>query len=274
MSAFRKGYADGPDGQVHFLDTGRGSGATTLVLLHQTPCHLGMFSAVYPLLAAAGIRAIGIDTPGYGQSAPTAETPTIDGYASAVLAVLDHLAVPATIVLGHHTGASIAAELAVKAPARVSRVILNGPPLFTAEERSAYLQAIAAAPRPELKADGSHLQAIWDRRAHFTPGWTNVAAMHKGVVMMLSVESRERSGYSAAFSHDIGVPLQAITQPGLILTNTGDDLYVAACRARDRRPDFGFVALEGGTHDIVDEQPAAWAAAVVTYCSGSAAETA
>ncbi|MEQ1802085.1 MAG: alpha/beta hydrolase [Gammaproteobacteria bacterium] len=258
----RKGYADGPDGQVHYRDSGAGA---PLLLLHQTPCHLGQFDAAWPLLAAGGIRSIGVDTPGYGQSDPPRGTPTIAGYARAVAAVMDHLRLDAADVLGHHTGASIAAELAVAEPRRIRRVILNGPPLFTAEERDAYLAAIAAAPRPEPSADGSHLQAVWDRRARFTPGWTSVAAMHRGVVMMLAADPRERSGYTAAFAHDIGIPLRAITQPGLILTNTGDDLYATSCRARDLRPEFAFAALPGGTHDIVDEQPAAWAAEVLKF---------
>jgi len=271
MPPFRKGYADGPDGQVHFLDTGdSGMTGLPLLLLHQTPCHLGMFAAAYPLLAGAGLRAIGIDTPGYGQSAPPAATPTIAGYARAVVAVLDHLGLDRVAVLGHHTGASIAAELAVGEPGRIGRVILNGPPLFTAGEREAYLEAIASAPRPEPRPDGSHLKAVWERRVQFTPGWTDVGAMHRGVVMMLAAEPRERDGYTAAFAHDIGPRLAAISQPGLILTNTGDDLYAMSCRARDRRPDFAFVALAGGTHDIVDEQPVDWSRAVTNFTLGRA----
>lgn len=259
----RRGYTDGPDGQVHFRDAG-GSGAP-LLLLHQTPCDLGQFDPAFPLLAGAGLRPIAVDTPGYGQSDPPRGPPTITAYARAMLAVLDHLGLGAADVLGHHTGASTAAELATTEPHRIHRIILNGPPLFTPDERAAYLAAIAAAPRPAQRADGSHLQAYWDRRARFTPGWTSVTAMHRGVVMMLAAEPRERDGYTAAFAHDIGVPLRAITQPTLILTNTGDDLYAASCRARALRPDFAFVALEGGTHDIVDEQPEAWAGAVTGF---------
>ena len=263
----RKGYADGPDGQVHFRD---GVEGTPLLLLHQTPCHLGMFDAAWPLLAAAGIRAIAIDTPGYGQSDPPRGTPTIAAYVRAVAAVLDGLQLPSADVLGHHTGASIAAELALAEPARIRRVILNGPPLFTPEERTGYLQDIQASPRPGPVADGSHLVAVWERRKRFTPGWTSVSAMHRGVVMMLAAQvsgegGRELAGYTAAFAHDIGVPLRSIRQPGLILTNTGDDLYAASRRAHELRPDFAFVALAGGTHDIIDEQPEAWAQSVADF---------
>jgi hypothetical protein len=31
------------------------------------------------------------------------------------------------------------------------------------------------------------------------------------------------------------------------------------------RPDFAYVELEGGTHDIVDEQPDAWVASVADF---------
>jgi hypothetical protein len=34
------------------------------------------------------------------------------------------------------------------------------------------------------------------------------------------------------------------------------------------RPDFAFVALEGGGVDVVDQLPEAWSAAVVEFLSG------
>jgi pimeloyl-ACP methyl ester carboxylesterase len=87
----RKAYATGPDGQVHYRDAGAGR---PLLLLHQTPCHLGQFDAAFPLLVATGIRVIAVDTPGYGQSDPPRGTPTIAAYAGAMLAVLDDLGPP------------------------------------------------------------------------------------------------------------------------------------------------------------------------------------
>lgn len=57
----------------------------------------------------------------------------------------------------------------------------------------------------------------------------------------------------------------AITNPTLIFSNTGEDLYAASQRAHSMRPDFAFVALDGGTHDIIDEQPDAWTEAVAKF---------
>jgi hypothetical protein len=59
--------------------------------------------------------------------------------------------------------------------------------------------------------------------------------------------------------------MESVTVPGMILTNTGEDLYLLSRRARKIRPDFTYVELEGGTHDIVDEQPENWANAVISY---------
>jgi hypothetical protein len=56
--------------------------------------------------------------------------------------------------------------------------------------------------------------------------------------------------------------------PTLLYTNTGEDLYAATNRCRTVRPDFAYAELPGGTHDIVDEQPQAWAAGVLWFLAG------
>ncbi len=72
-------------------------------------------------------------------------------------------------------------------------------------------------------------------------------------------------GHAASFRYDQLGRLAAIVAPTLILTNTGDLTYPFARRAAERRPDFAYREFEGGTHDIVDEQPEAFAAAVATF---------
>ena len=54
------------------------------------------------------------------------------------------------------------------------------------------------------------------------------------------------------------IDLYEIKHRTLILTNTGDQIYENALWAKRMRPDFDFVALEGGGVDIVDQQPEAW----------------
>jgi pimeloyl-ACP methyl ester carboxylesterase len=253
-------YIKGQWGQVHLLEAGHGP---VLVLLHQSPLSGAMFAPALPLLAAAGLHAIALDTPGFGASDPPPAPASIADHADALASALPQLAQKPVHLLGHHTGAAIAAALAARHPGLVDRLILNGVPLFSAEDRAHFAGFRFDPITP--RADGGHLIDAWHQRLRATPGWTDLAAMHRHVVTMLANPDRFFWGFDAAFAHDIAADLPAIRAPTLILTNSGEDLYQASCRAAALRPDWAFVALAGGTHDIVDEQPAAWATKIINY---------
>lgn len=258
----RRDYAHGPTGQIHYQVMGEG---IPLVLSHQSPSSSNMFRKAYPLLAAAGIQAIGIDTPGFGSSDVPEPRPSVADYATAFAPVLDQLGVAAAHFLGHHTGAANVAEFAHQAPNRVTSLILNGPPIFTAEERVEKVGLPGPAP---VQADGSHLKKRWDSRMAATVGWSDLDAMQTNVMQTLWAGETFWYGHKAAFEYDMTEIFMGLDVPTLILTNTGDDIYFLSCRARDMRPDMSFVELAGGTHDIVDEQPQNWVDAVVAYIKG------
>ncbi len=259
----RRAYVDGLWGQVHLREAGNGA---PLVLLHQSPLSGAQFEPALPGLAVAGLRAIALDTPGYGASTRPPAPPSIEAHADALLPVLDALGLDRVHLLGHHTGAAIACALAARHPERVDRQILNGVPLLSDAER-AHFAGFRFAPLVPL-ADGSHLTAVWQQRLAATPGWSDLAAMHRHAVTMLANPDHYHWAFGAAFAYDLAADLARLTVPTLILSNSGDDLAAASRRAAALRPDFAFVELVGGTHDIVDEQPAAWAAAVATFLTG------
>ena len=128
----RRGYVDGPTGQIHFRCFGAG---IPLILSHQSPSSSNMFQKAYPILADAGILAIGVDTPGFGSSDVPDPRPSVSDYASAFGPVLDHFDLSFASFLGHHTGAANVTEFAHQNPDRVDKIILNGPPIFSVEER-------------------------------------------------------------------------------------------------------------------------------------------
>lgn len=269
----RKGYVDTPTGQVHYRDTGAG---VPLILLHQSPHSSLMFSAAYAPLAQRGIRAIGMDTPGFGLSDVPDPRPSIETYASVIPFLMDALGLDRCTVLGHHTGASIAIELAVQHPERLKGVILNGPPIYDEAKRAASIARAQEHERNAVQpeADGSHFLRYWNRRLKATPGWSNIKAMHRSVVDTLYNGETAWYGHMAAYEHDTLNKFKQMPGPALILTNTGDDVYQWAKLGHELRPEFDFVALEGGTHDIVDEQPEAWADAVAAYTHRMAEEAA
>jgi pimeloyl-ACP methyl ester carboxylesterase len=259
----RRGYADGPYGQVHFHEAGSGA---PLLMLHQAPVSARQFEAVYPRLAARGVRAIGVDMPGFGGSDPTPFVPGVEDYARAIPAVLDHLGLATADIVGHHTGALVATEVALQFPQRIRRLILNGPLPLEDAERAQWLDWVRREEIPfEAVADGSHMLKLFNVRGAMAAGTVPQGTVTRYVVETLSGLAPFWYGHHAAFLYDHAASMRRITQPTMILTNTGDQIYEHAQRARALRPDFAFVALEGGGIDVVDQLPDAWAEAVARF---------
>jgi pimeloyl-ACP methyl ester carboxylesterase len=264
----RRAYTDGPFGQIHYRQLGEGM---PIVLMHQAPMTSNQFDYVYPELAARGFRAIGIDMPGFGQSDAVGDVPSIEDYARVIPPVLDAMGIASAAVGGHHSGALVSAEAAVRFPDRVSAVILNGPALFDQADRAdfrtgLYQRELRLVPAPAA----AHMVDIFTTRDRLAGGTIPVERLSDYVVQALVGQSPYWHGHNAAFGYAMEPTLRAITQPTLILTNTGDMIHEHAHRARALRPDFAWHALEGGGIDIVDQQPAAWAEAVAVFLRGLA----
>jgi len=106
----RRGYADAPNGQIHYAEAGTGP---AIVLLHQVASSAAMFERSAPTLAAR-YRTVAIDAPGFGLSDPPRTPGDLHEFSDAVIAVLDSLEIESAHVVGFHTGASITLDLAVQ----------------------------------------------------------------------------------------------------------------------------------------------------------------
>ncbi|MEA2288165.1 MAG: hypothetical protein QOD55_162 [Solirubrobacteraceae bacterium] len=73
---------------------------------------------------ARGHRVIALDLPGFGHSEMPAEPISIAGYARFVDRLLDRLGVGAAVIVGNSMGGFIGAEIAIRFPARVERLVL------------------------------------------------------------------------------------------------------------------------------------------------------
>ena len=265
-----RGYARHLDRLVHFQDSGGlvkpRVGERPLVLLHQSPQSTRQFESAFKPLVARGIRFIAIDTPGFGFSDPTPAIPKVEDWAPAVVAVLDHLGIQQADVLGHHTGSLIATEVALQNPQRVRRVILNGPFPVTEAERAEYIAAGDLSHAAGVAVvDGSHMLKSFETRVRMWGPNPDPAIITRSIAEKYQGLGPYWWGHYAAFRYDHSAALKRLTHPTLILTNTGDDIYELAQRARTLRPEFAYVEIQGGTHDIVDQQPEAWCDAVVAF---------
>ncbi len=265
MKRPRRGYTDGPFGQIHFQDTG--GGGLPLILCHQAPLTSRQYDNVFKGLADAGFRAVAVDTPGFGFSDVMDFIPRVEDYAKAVPAVMDHLGIKQADMLGHHTGAMIVTEVAIQFPSRVRNLIMNGPVPFTEEERKTWMDDIVEGVEKKFtyKADGSHLQEIYVSRMKWMDSDKDAELVTRYIVEQLQGFGPFWYGHHAAFLYDHTTAIKNTKHRTLILTNSGDIIQPQAKITKELRPDFEYVELEGGGIDPTDQLSEVWVAAVADF---------
>jgi pimeloyl-ACP methyl ester carboxylesterase len=262
--AERRSYVDTRLGQVHVrrvAGTGQGT-AVPILLIHQTPWYALEYSRVSPLLAAAGHVVLAPDTPGFGFSpAPTGE-PDLPAYADALAEVLEAFDAPHAIIVGHHTGAALAALLAARHPARAQCVVLHGMPLYTDAERAEKLAGLALQGDPQLSADGAHLSRHFAAiRERIMGGKGSLEGVQASTVSWLIASDRSMRAYRALFEFPwMDATLRRIDAPTLLLVDRDDRLLAGTQRASRLREHFVYRELPGGGSHAIFDHPEEWAA--------------
>ena len=276
MKGTSRGYVTTPMGHVHYIaQSPAGGGGRPLVLLHQTPWFSVQFARVLPLLAARGFDVVAPDRPGFGFSDAPDTPPTMDDYADNLANTFDALGIEQAVVVGHHTGAAVAAALAHRYPGKVSRLVLDGVPFYSAEERAERL----ARPHWDrwLEADGAHLKARFDARANRKGRQLRAAGQDTeqesewlegvqwSVLCLFMAGETEWYGHAAAFANDMTEALRAIAVPTLIVSHTEDTLYKHGKRTLALRPDFEEMTFEGGHAQVPYDEPQFWVDAITPF---------
>jgi len=141
----RKGYSDGPFGQVHWrmMEPEGGCTKPDLYCLHPAPFSGLAFTTIMPHLAKDR-RVIAPDYPGYGGSDTFKPDASVAEYVEAMLSVINDLSNDQPVdFTGFHTGNLVAVELSLAAPTKVRRIALVDVPAFDAETRAKYISIMA-----------------------------------------------------------------------------------------------------------------------------------
>ncbi len=232
----KRGFVDVSHGQVHYRRSGESG--PPLVMLHASP---GSSRQLEPLMAAfARTRRVWApDTLGNGDSSPPREAqPTIETLAAGAIEALDGLGLDQVDLYGSHTGASIAATIALLQPARVRRLVLDGVGLYAPEEQA----AILANYLPDVPVDHQGLHVLWswqfcrdtylfwpwfrhDKAGVRDVGLPSPEALHAKFVEVVKAYGSFRASYRAAFMFDKRARLPRLCVPTLAACARNDMLF-------------------------------------------------
>ena len=262
--AVTRHFVDVPHGTVHYASAGKGE---PVLLLHQTPRSWDEFRDVLPLLGR--VRwAIAVDTAGFGDSSRLPPgSDSIEAWAEVVLALLDALGIERADLVGHHTGASIAIEVAGSAPDRVRSLVLSSVPFDNPDVRAIHARGRAVVDDVERQPDGSHLLELWRTRASFYPEG-DIDLLERFAVDALKAGALAAEGHRVVARYDVQAAVARIRCPVLLIGATADPYaYPALAHLCDALPHAHIERIEGGTVALPDQLPDEFAAAVERFLS-------
>jgi len=265
MGNIRRQYMDGPFGQVHIHAATPENLSThpPLICLHQSPKSSREFTSL--LCAFDDRMVIAIDNPGHGESDIPAQEgdATIENYAASAWAVIKSLGYKKIDILGHHTGAKVACEMAFQNPDKVGGIVMISALVLTPEERDDFKAQFQPIP---LDEDGTRFKHMWAQSIkHRGPGVT-LEQLAASMAENLRAGEAYEWGHGAAFDYTDNFAARVKTLPHRItILNPKDMLFDYTPRVGKLlqngevidHPEWGFGFMNTDTDRAVDAIKAA-----------------
>jgi pimeloyl-ACP methyl ester carboxylesterase len=249
-------------GRIHVAMAGSGQ---PILLLHQTPRSWDEYRDVLPLLGH-DFRAIAMDTLGFGDSDAPAGDPSIELWAEGAFALLDALEIPRAAIVGHHTGAAIAVEMAASMPARVDALVLSACPFVDAARRAKH-HGTRVIDDVEVRTDGAHLAELWARRQPFYPAGA-IDLLQRFMIDALRAGEMAAEGHRVVNRYRMEDRLGHIRCPTLIIAPTGDPhVHPVAPKVAAAIEGSILRELSGGMVPLPDQMPEEFAGMVRDFIS-------
>ncbi|MBE9198898.1 MULTISPECIES: alpha/beta hydrolase [unclassified Nodularia (in: cyanobacteria)] len=262
----KRAFLDTEDGQILYRISGEGN---PLLLLHQNFRSGDEFRELIPILTQNRL-VIAMDLLGLGDSDKPPRMYSIEDYAKTVILLLDELGIKTTSILGNHTGACIAAEVAAAYPERVEKIILCNIDNFSEEAKAALSKKFENL---NIQEDGSHLMQRWLARANYV-GFAELN--HRWILDDLKCFGYPWYAPFAVIDYcqRMEARLRLIKSPTLILSGTEDvkQLEKLGFANADNRefiltaiPHSHFIDIEGGTICMMNQMPEEIAKVVIDF---------
>ena len=263
----KRAFLDTEDGQILYRIGGTGE---PLLLMHMNPRSGDEYRELMPMLAQHR-QVLAMDMMGFGDSDKPPRLYTIEDYAKTAIALLDELGIEKVSILGNHTGAFIAGEVAAAYGDRVNKLILSNAPGFGEAGKNRLFELFEKGFK--IKADGFHLMERWQARSRYVG---SAALNHRWVLDDLKCFDHPLYAVWAVGNYCMGAAerLRLIECPTLILWGMDDVREferLGLAKAEDRHfvseviSHGKVVEFETGTICMMNQIPEEVSAAVMDF---------
>jgi pimeloyl-ACP methyl ester carboxylesterase len=257
-------FVDVPAGTIHCAIAGTGK---PVLLVHQTPRSWDEYRDVLPLLGKR-FQAIAMDTIGFGDSSkPPLGRDSIEHWAEVAMSLADALGIKKLSVVGHHTGAVIATEIAAAYPERIEAAVLSASALVDEKFRARHAKP-SRVDNVMRKPDGSHLTDLWRIRQPWYPEG-DIDLLERFIIDALKAGPRAVEGHAVVARYVMETRLPLIRCPVLIIAPTADPhAYPSARPLAERIAGARYAEIEGGMVPLPDQMPERFAELVTQFLDG------
>jgi pimeloyl-ACP methyl ester carboxylesterase len=261
----KKAFANISDGNMFYLTEGSGE---AIMLLHMTPSSSEQYLGVIPYLSA-NYWVIAVDTLGYGLSDDPPRYYEVSDYANSMISLLDVLGIGKTNLVGHHTGSSIAAEIAAAYPERVNKLVLSACPILNQVDWPDFIKQSKMPPtfgKPLVipDDDGSFLMERWKQSKGSTPQMEPRSRL-QSITSRVLTESRPYHIFAALMKYDIKDRLPLIKSPTLLTSGVNDSLCAQLETAQRLVPRYRTVVISDTGAGVTREKPQEFAAIILEF---------
>ncbi|KFA80915.1 hypothetical protein S40288_07993 [Stachybotrys chartarum IBT 40288] len=242
----KKGYADTLYGQIHYryVLPASETNKKPAIMLHKSASSSASYEALMLQLVSNGYPCYAPDMPGFGNSfdpmPEVAEDILTNGtrwYVEAFVSAFTGIGIMGNAaskvhLIGHHSGASLAPELAALYPDMVEDVTLIGTAVMDANERAA-MKKKYFAPFNQPVQDGSHLLKTWDYLRTMGVGGDIDLFQREAVDHIRAWKGRNQI-YGAVWDQDLASYLDTLQCPILFICAKDDVLWDYQEKAKKR----------------------------------------
>ena len=261
----KRAYADIPEGQMHYRSEDKGE---VVLLLHPGVSSSDAFTKVIPFLSP-NYCAIAIDFLGNGDSDPAPYPYKMIDHARTLISFMDSLGIKKASVVGHHTGAKVAAEFAINWPERINKLVLSAIGYWQATPGIEKKEPDNFTSRVEIKPDGSHVMEWWRRAAM----WSDpLDIVEDSALEYIKGGPRGEEIHWAARDYPTQLRLPLIKCTTLVLTGGRGLFHSAAEEVKKLIPNSQLTIIENGSPRMERVMPKEFAEAILNFL-GSGGKT-